>query len=96
MKVLEIKAKCNEHNKEQVICTIASLRDLITDFSKQKTEEEIGAHIARINGYTYALVNMDVITEETANGEIAFSVMMMAAARAMALASDNCAAGKQE
>ena len=77
---LEIKAKV-KNNAKEVAAAMAGLGDLIKQFEQMKTPEEIGEHIARINGYAYALVNMDVITEETANRKVAYAAAAAAAAR---------------
>lgn len=77
---LEIKAKV-KNNAKEVAAAMAGLGDLIKQFEQMKTPEEIDEHIARINGYAYALVNMDVITEETANRKVAYAAVAAAAAR---------------
>lgn len=77
---LEIKAKV-KNNAKEVAAAMAGLGDLIKQFEQMKTPEEIDEHIARINGYAYALVNMDVITEETANRKVAYAAVAAASAR---------------
>lgn len=77
---IEIKAKV-KNNAKEVAAAMAGLGDLIKQFEQIKTPEEIDEHIARINGYAYALVNMDVITEETANRKVAYAAVAAAAAR---------------
>ena len=77
---IENKAKV-KNNAKEVAAAMAGLGDLIKQFEQIKTPEEIDEHIARINGYAYALVNMDVITEETANRKVAYAAVAAAAAR---------------
>lgn len=77
---IEIKAKV-KNNAKEVAAAMAGLGDLIKQFEQMKTPEEIDGHIARINGYAYALVNMDVITEETANRKVAYAAVAAAEAR---------------
>lgn len=77
---IEIKAKV-KNNAKEVAAAMAGLGDLIKQFEQMKTPEEIDKHIACINGYAYALVNMDVITEETANRKVAYAAVAAAAAR---------------
>lgn len=60
---------------------MAALGDLIRQFKEINTQEGIDKHVARINSYAYALVNMDVITEETANTQVAYVACAAAAAR---------------
>lgn len=81
IKNIQIKAKATPHNAKQVAAAMAGLGDLIGQFNNMKTQEQIDEHVARINGYAYALVNMDVIEEKTANREIAYAACMAAAAR---------------
>lgn len=78
---IQIKAKVTPHNAKQVAEAMAGLGDLIEQFKGMNTQEEIDAHIARINGYAYALVNMDAITEETANTQVAYAACAAAAVR---------------
>lgn len=78
---IQIKAKVTPHNAKQVAEAMAGLGDLIGQFKGLDTQEQIDEHVARINGYAYALVNMDVIEEKTANKEIAYAACMAAAAR---------------
>lgn len=65
VKQIQIKAKVTPHNTKQVAEAMAALGDLIRQFKEINTQEGIDEHVARINGYAYALVNMDVIAEET-------------------------------
>lgn len=81
IKNIQIKAKVTPHNAKQVAAAMAGLGDLIGQFKGMNTQEQIDEHVARINGYAYALVNMDVIEEKTANKEIAYAACMAAAAR---------------
>lgn len=81
MQNIQIKAKVTPHNAKQVAAAMAGLGDLIGQFKSMKTQEQIDEHVARINGYAYALVNMDVIEEKTANTEVAYAACMAAAAR---------------
>ena len=81
IKNIQIKAKVTPHNAKQVATAMAGLGDLIGQFNNMKIQEQIDEHVARINGYAYALVNMDVIEEKTANKEIAYAACMAAAAR---------------
>ena len=81
IKNIQIKAKVTPHNAKQVAAAMAGLGDLKGKFNNMKTQEQIDEHVARINGYAYALVNMDVIEEKTANKEIAYAACMAAAAR---------------
>ena len=69
-KNIQIKAKATPHNAKQV----AAAKEL-------DTQEQINGQVARINGYAYALVNMDVIEEKTANTEVMYAACMAAAAR---------------
>lgn len=78
---LEVTAKVTPQNREQVRLAIEALGELINEFKTLQTEEEIGEHVARINGYCYALVNMDVLDEDQANGKIADTVTLAAACR---------------
>lgn len=78
---IQIKAKVTPHNAKQVAEAMAGLGDLIGQFKELDTQEQIDEHVARINGYAYALVNMDVIEEKTANTEVAYAACMAAAAR---------------
>lgn len=78
---IQIKAKVTPHNTRQVAAAMAALGDLIGQFKGMNTQEQIDEHVARINGYAYALVNMDVIEEKTANTEVAYAACMAAAAR---------------
>ena len=48
---------------------------------KAKVTPHNAKQVARINGYAYALVNMDVITEKTANTEVAYAACTAAAVR---------------
>lgn len=79
---LEITAKVSKYNREEVRATVGALGKMLNEFKKLQTEEEIGEHVARINGYCYAMVNMGVLNEEQANGEIRKVVTMAAAGRA--------------
>lgn len=81
VKQIQIKAKVTPHNAKQVAEAMAGLGDLISQFKKIHTQEGIVEHVARINGYAYALVNMDVIAEETANTQVAHAACAAAAAR---------------
>lgn len=81
VKQIQIKAKVTPHNAKQVAEAMAALGDLIRQFKEINTQEEIDEHVARINGYAYALVNMDVIAEETANTQVAYAACAAAAAR---------------
>ena len=78
---IEITATATPHNVKQVAEAMLGLNDLIGQFEEKNTQEEIDRHIARINGYAYALVNMDVITEDTANTKVAHAACASAAAR---------------
>lgn len=69
---IQIKAKVTPHNTRQVAAAMAALGDLIGQFKGMNTQEQIDEHVARINGYAYALVNMDVIEEK--NSEYRSSV----------------------
>ncbi len=81
----QIKAKMQPHNVKEVTASMAALGDLIGEFEKLNTQEEIDHQISRINGYTYALVNMDVITQETANTQVAGAVLTAAGIRQVKL-----------
>ena len=69
------KKKTTEH----IVCRL--LLEKKNQFKEINTQEGIDEHVARINGYAYALVNMDVITEETANTQVAYAACAAAAAR---------------
>lgn len=75
---IRIKVKVTPHNTKQVVKAMAGLDDLIGQFNNMKTQEQINEHVARINGYAYALVNMDVIEEKTANTAVAYAACMAA------------------
>lgn len=77
---IDIKAKVKSNGKD-VAAAMEGLGDLFKQFEQMNTPEEIEAHIARVNGYAYALVNMDVITEEAANKKVAYAAVAAAAAR---------------
>lgn len=78
---VEIKATASEHNKEQVAAAMAGLGDLFDKYNKCQTVAEVGEHIARINGYCYALVNMGVLEEKEVNGKIAEAAVLAAVER---------------
>lgn len=78
---IEITATTTPHNVKQVAEAMLGLNDLIGQFEEMNTQEEIDIHIACIKGYAYALVNMDVITEETANTKVAYAACASATAR---------------
>lgn len=80
-KNIQIKAKATPHNAKQVAAAMAGLGDLVGQFKELDTQEQINGQVARINGYAYALVNMDVIEEKTANTEVMYAACMAAAAR---------------
>lgn len=78
---LEVTAKITPHNREQVRTAIETLGALINQFKTLQTEEEIGEHVAHINGYCYALVNMDVLDAAQVNTKIRDVVIQAAASR---------------
>ena len=81
VKQIQIKAKVTPHNEKQAAEAMAGLGNLISQFKEIHTQEGIDEHVARINGYAYALVNMDVIAEEIANTKVAYAACAAAAVR---------------
>lgn len=80
-KWLEVTVKLTPYNRDQVRTAIEALGAMINQFKELQTEEEIGEHVARINGYCYALVNMDVLDAAQVNGKIMDTVTLAAACR---------------
>lgn len=82
-KELHITANATEHNYNQVAVSMAGLNDLFNKFNVLETEEEVVGNLAQINGYVYALVNMDVLDEAEANEKIRPAAIDAAATQAM-------------
>ena len=82
---VEITAKANRHNHSQVAAAMAGLAELFDEFAEAKTEAAVWEQVGRINGYCAALVNMDVMTEETANTKVREAAFKKANYRIMEL-----------
>lgn len=68
--------------EEEIHASMQALVEMIGDFKDTKNEAEVQEHLARINGYAYALVNMGILEEKVVNGQLGIAVVTVAANRA--------------
>lgn len=86
---LEIKVKKNRYHEARVMATLQTLQEMFNDFQKFTTENEVMEHVTRLNGYTAAMVNLDVLYEEEVNTKVRDAIVSAAAARIVQLRERN-------
>ena len=76
---VQITANVTRFNRKQAAAAMGDITCLFAEFENCKTPEEIGNQVARINGYLRALVNLEILDTEQANGEIREAAVIAAA-----------------